>query len=248
MSSSVTIHHHERVLDAARAMTMCLALAAVGCRSASHAAEQHQRVMAQSATPMDPSRGCRTPVSQRPGDTGCYLTVEAALGTLDGRPVFWHLYTYPTATAAEAARGPRGTVAHSFAKHWVYTIEAQGWRPTAGERIAVIGPLAVAGDKPYTARYMEAVFPPGYQTTAGGHRHSGPEAWYVLTGAQCLETPTGPIVARAGEGTMVPEGPPMSISGIGAETRRSVLLVLHPTAEPWVSAAPDWTPTGLCPK
>ena len=38
----------------------------------------------------------------------------------------------------------------------------------SGERVAAIGPLLVAGDKPYTARYMEAVFPPGAQPA--GHR------------------------------------------------------------------------------
>jgi quercetin dioxygenase-like cupin family protein len=49
------------------------------------------------------------------------------------------------------------------------------------------------GDKPYTARYMEAVFPPGAQPAGSGpgHRHPGLEAWYVLSGAQCLETPNG---------------------------------------------------------
>jgi hypothetical protein len=46
----------------------------------------------------------------------------------------------------------------------------------------------------------------------------------------------------------VPQGPAMAISGMGAETRRAVLLVLHPLAEPWSSPAPDWKPKGRCPK
>jgi hypothetical protein len=70
-----------------------------------------------------------------------------------------------------------GTVAESFGKHWLYTIAPEGWRPGTGERIAVIGPLLVATDKPYTARYLEAVFPPGYKTSGAGHRHPGPEAY-----------------------------------------------------------------------
>jgi quercetin dioxygenase-like cupin family protein len=197
----------------------------------------------------DPSRGCRTPVSERPGETGCYLTVETPLGALPAGPLYWHLYTYPTRAAAEAARGPRGTVVGSFGRSWLYTIAEEGWRPAGGgERVAVIGPLSTATDRPYTARYMEAVFPPGYVTLGGGHRHSGSEAWYVLTGAQCLERPDGLLVARAGESAIVPPGPPMSISGVGPETRRAVLLVLHPTGEPWVSTATDWTPAGRCPK
>jgi hypothetical protein len=56
------------------------------------------------------------------------------------------------------------------------------------------------------------------------------------------------MIVRAGEGAMVPAGPPMAISGVGSETRRSVLLVLHPNGEPWVAPSPDWTAEGRCPK
>ncbi len=185
-------------------------------------------------------------MSERTSNAGCYLAAESSLGVLPAGPLFWHLYNYPTREAAVQER--RGTVVESFDKVWLYTIAEEGWRPSAGERIAVIGPLAVAEGKPYTARYMEAVFPPGMQVTRAGHRHSGPEAWYVLTGAQCLETPDRLIIARAGEGAMVPAGPAMAISGVGPETRRAVLLVLHPSAEPWSTPAPDWKAEGRCPK
>ena len=70
----------------------------------------------------------------------------------------------------------------------------------------------------------------------------------MLTGAQCLETPDRLILARAGEAAMAPQGPAMAISAVEPETRRSVLLVLHPAAEPWTRPAPDWTPQGRCPK
>jgi quercetin dioxygenase-like cupin family protein len=53
----------------------------------------------------------------------------------------------------------------------------------------VIGPLVVQTDAEYTARYLETVIPAGMQKEGGGHRHPGPEAWYVLEGGQCLETP-----------------------------------------------------------
>ncbi|MEP7001954.1 MAG: hypothetical protein ABI969_15815 [bacterium] len=174
--------------------------------------------------------------------------MQTALGVLNDGPLFWHVYSYASATDADAARGPRGTTAESFGKHWLFAIEPHDWKPSSGQRLAVVGPLNVRGDVSYTVRYMEAVFPAGYTTPLLGHRHSGAEAWYILTGAQCLETPAGPMVLRAGESGMVPQGPPMSISVVGPDTRRAVLLVLHPTAEPWVSSAADWTPKGTCPK
>lgn len=192
-----------------------------------------------------PPGRCDTPVSQRTGEVGCYLTATEVLGAMPPGSVFWHLDTYPTRAAAEAARGPRGTVVESFGKVWLYTIAEAGWRPSGGERVAAIGPFPITAGTHYTARYMEAVFTSGMQSSV--HRHSGPEAWYVLAGAQCLETPDGTIVARARESAIVPEGPPMRLSSIGAETRRSVLLVLHETSQPWTTMASDWQPKGLCP-
>jgi quercetin dioxygenase-like cupin family protein len=190
--------------------------------------------------------GCDTPISQRPSEVGCYFTASEVLGALTQGQVFWHLYHYPTRAAAEAARGPHGTVVESFGKVWLYTIAEEGWQPSGGTRVAVIGPLTITPGKQYTARYMEAVFTPGMKTRI--HRHSGAEAWYVLAGTQCLETPKGITVAHAGEGAVVPQGPPMILQTVGSETRRSVLLVLHESPEPWSTLASDWKPKGLCPE
>jgi quercetin dioxygenase-like cupin family protein len=190
--------------------------------------------------------GCETPVSERTSEAGCYFVASENLGELPQTPLYWHLYNYSNRAEAEAAKGPRGTVVESFGKVWLYTIAEANWRPSGGERVAAIGPLSIGSGKQYTARYMEALFPPGMK--GGPHRHSGPEAWYVLSGAQCLETPEGIIVARAGEGAVVPEGPARNIQSVGTETRRSVLIVLHDTSQHWVTRAIDWTPKGLCPK
>jgi hypothetical protein len=211
-----------------------------------------------SAAPIERVRGCSTPVSDRKTEAGCYTTAEVRLGILPAVPLYWHLYSYPTQAAASAALAQRGTVTEVFGQHWLSTIADEHWRPAAGERAAVIGPLEVARDKPYTARYLEAVFPPDFDTGLVGHRHPGPEAWYVLTGTQCLETPNGLIMASAGGSAMVPEGWPMRISAVGPETRRALVLVLHPSAEPYSMAVDDprrpgaphshWQPRGLCPK
>ena len=58
-----------------------------------------------------------------------------------------------------------------------------------------IGPLPVNTQAKYAAQYMEAIFTPGM--TAPTHRHSGPEAWYTLSGETCLETPTGKMVGSS---------------------------------------------------
>jgi mannose-6-phosphate isomerase-like protein (cupin superfamily) len=214
------------------------ALAAVACSVAVLAATD--------ITLADVPGGCDTPISQRTSEVGCYLLATEVLGAIPERPVFWHLYSYPTRAAAEAVKRPQGTVVEPFGKVWLYTIAGAGWVPSGGEFIAIIGPLPITAGKQYTARYMEAVVSSSMQTSI--HRHSGPDAWYVVTGMQCLETPQGITTVRAGEGAAVPDGSPIVLSSVGSETLRTVLLALHDTSQRWSTMASDWEPKGLCPK
>ena len=201
-------------------------------------------IAALSASPEAFAQICK-PVSQRTGEVGCWITANAELGQLPQEPIFWHLYTYPTRTEAEAAKGQRGTVVESLGKVWLLTIETASWRPAAGARVAEVGPLPVSASAKYSAQYMEAIFTPGM--TAPAHRHSGPEAWYTLTGETCLETPDGKVIGRAGGShVIVPGGPPMHLTATGTETRRALVLVLHDSTQPPTTPAPDWTPKGLC--
>jgi hypothetical protein len=192
--------------------------------------------------------GCVTPAAERTSEIGCYLTATEPLGALPQRPLFWHLCEYSSHASAQAARGPHGTVVESLGKIWLYTIAESMWRPSSGKRIAVIGPLGIRPGTHYVAWYMEAVFPPEIESRNLVHRHAGPEAWYVLTGAQCLETPDGATVVRAGHGSFVREGPPMSITAVGSDVRRSVALVLNDASRAWTTMANDWQPKGLCQK
>jgi quercetin dioxygenase-like cupin family protein len=193
--------------------------------------------------------GCDVPVDKRTAETGCYLLATESLNVLPAREVFWHLYTYPTRVAAETAqKASAGTVVESLGKIWLFRIADSKWRPAVGERVAVIGPLPVGAAKKYTARYMQAVFPPKQALQTAVHQHSGPEAWYVTTGAQCLRTPDEVLVIRAGEGGFVRPGPSMLLTSIGTDTRRAVLLVLHDADQPWMTITSDWKPTTQCPE
>ena len=183
-------------------------------------------------------------VSERTGEVGCWIIAHEPVGPLTASPMFWHLDVYPTRAAAEAAKGPRGTVVESQGKVWLLTIEKAGWRPAGGERAAEIGPLEVIAGETYSAQYMEAIFTPGM--TAPAHTHSGPEAWYTLAGETCLETPLGKQVGRPGQYVIVPGGPPMHLTATGPEQRRSLVLILHDAAKAPTTMVHDWTPKGLC--
>lgn len=185
------------------------------------------------------------PLNQRRGDVGCWITATAPLGKLSTERVFWHLDSYSTRSEADAAKTSRGTVVESLGKVWLFTIAEAGWRPSAGIRVAEIGPLVVSSQANYTAQYMEAIFTPGM--TAPAHRHSGPEAWYTLAGETCLETPDGKVVGRAGgQHVIVPHGPPMHLTATGTETRRALVLILHDSSQPATTLVQDWSPKGLC--
>src|SRR6516225_5671969 len=188
--------------------------------------------------------GCK-PVSERTSEVGCWIIAHAALGKLSTVKPYWHLDTYPTRQAAEAAKGPRSTVIESLGKVWLLSIERAGWRPTGGERVAEIGPLPVIQGEAYAAVYLEAIFKPGM--TAPPHTHSGPEAWYTLAGETCLETPQGKQVGRAGgQFVIVPGGPPMHLTATGNVQRRALVLILHESSQPATTPAHHWVPKGLC--
>jgi quercetin dioxygenase-like cupin family protein len=106
-----------------------------------------------------------------------------------------------------------------------------------------VGPLPIARTGPFQIQLWYVVMPPG--TSTGSHLHPGPEAWYVLEGEQCLDTPSGPIRARAGQGAVVGANVPMRLFNPGTGTRRALFIVIH---DPSVAEASpsQWTPSGAC--
>jgi hypothetical protein len=189
--------------------------------------------------------GLCKPVAERTSEVGCWIVAHDPVGRIAEAQVFWHLDTFPTRVAAEAAKGPRGTVVEALGKVWLLTIAQSGWRAEGGARVAEIGPLPVKAGEAYSAQYMEAIFTPGM--TAAAHAHSGPEAWYTEAGETCLETPEGRQVGRAGgHYVIVPGGPPMHLTATGTEQRRSLVLILHESSKPATTRVTDWTPKGLC--
>jgi quercetin dioxygenase-like cupin family protein len=191
------------------------------------------------------SGGCNTPRTTPAEAPGCHVAAIDTLGVLPATPFYWHLDTYPTRAAAESGRGERGAIAEAHGRVWLFTIADAEWRPTGGQRIARVGPLPLTSGRAYVAHYIEGVVPPGARTPA--HRHPGPEAWYVLEGTNCLQTPDEVRIARAGESLIIQEGPPMVLTGVGQTTRRSLALVVHDASQPWTIIAPGFTPQGSCP-
>lgn len=201
-------------------------------------------VLASSATAQTES--CE-PVAQRGGRAfGCFITAREELGALPRDfALYWHIDAFDTPAAAAAAKARRSTVVQSLGRTWLFTIAEAGWRPASGKRVALAGPLPLVDADSYAAVYMEGVFRPGMHSPI--HRHPGVEVWYTLEGEQCLETPEGKLVQRAGDPrVMVPGGMPMMLTGTGKSVRRSLVLILQDARKPRSTLATDWTPAGLC--
>ena len=114
-----------------------------------------------------------------------------------------------------------------------------------GIHVTTIGPLPIKAGTTYSALYMEASMRPGMKSAV--HQHSGPEAWYTLSGETCLETPAGTQVGRVhGRPVIVPEGLPMELTATGTTLRQSLVLILHDASKPPTTPEVAWVPKGLC--
>ncbi len=188
------------------------------------------------------------PIDEKRQDLGCYVVARQMLGALrEGAPtLFWHLDVFPSRAAAEAARGRFATVVEAFDRTWLFTLGQRDWRPEgAAQHMATVGPLPLEKEAvEYAAMYLATTFAPSH---AGfGHVHPGPEAWFIVSGEYCIETPRGQIRGRAGDSQVVRGNLPMIVHPAGNGVRRVFTLVLHDTMRPATIPVNNWTPQGLC--
>lgn len=108
-----------------------------------------------------------------------------------------------------------------------------------------VGPLPVEPARTYAAEYLRSVFRPGMNAPL--HVHSGPEAFYALSGDTCLETPDGIQLGRGlGNALVIEGGPPMLLMAIGKVPPRGFALILHNAGKPPTTLTHSWQPRGLC--
>lgn len=173
------------------------------------------------------------------------LLARQQIASLPAGKVFWHLDRFPSKNAAETAGTTSSVVVEAFGSTWLFTLANARWRPKGGEHVAVVGPLPVAPASTYAAEYLRSVFNPG--TTAPLHVHSGPEAFYAVSGDTCLETPDGVTTGRGpGNSSIIRAGPPMLLMAIGTIPRQGFALILHDAGQPPTTLTQMWHPQGLC--
>ncbi|QNH17252.1 hypothetical protein HEP74_02398 [Xanthomonas sp. SS] len=173
------------------------------------------------------------------------LLARKTLPSLPAGPVYWHLDRFASKPSADAAASASSVVVEAFGSVWLFTLAPAEWRSEGGEHVSAVGPLAVAPASTYAAEYLRSVFTPG--TMAPLHVHSGPEAFFAVSGDTCLETPDGVRIGRGpGNSLTIEAGPPMLLMAIGTVPRQGFALILHDAERLPTTLTQAWQPQGGC--
>jgi quercetin dioxygenase-like cupin family protein len=82
--------------------------------------------------------------------------------------------------------------------------------------------------------------------TSRVHHHSGVEAFYVVDGEQCLETPTRAYPMKEGDVLVLPTGVTMQMVVTGAKPRRALAVVIYDAAQPPTTPTENAPPLVAC--
>jgi quercetin dioxygenase-like cupin family protein len=223
------------VLTPFSAVFAALAIVAAGvCSAAAPALQAHPK----------PHHVACIPVNGHQGQPGCWELGSVPISTPAGTDLYWHVYEFQSVEAAQKAGDEHSRIIEAYGRVWLEAVANKQWRSRGGRHVATVGPMQPMSAVPQTASFMEATFTPGMRSRV--HTHPGPEAWVVLEGGQCLETPEGRIRVEAGESMMVRGGVPMALYGTGNGIRRALVLILHPTGQALGTTYAGWQPTESC--
>ena len=187
---------------------------------------------------------------KKPIDANCAILVHTHFASLPKEPIVLRLENFSTTEAAHRTASPASAVVEAAGKVWLLTLGSKGERSQSGTFVKEIGPIpSIPTAQNYELFVAEADFSPEMNSAVSKavHTHSGPEIWYLFTGEQCLETPNGIQVARAGEGMFAPANTPMQLNITGTSNRDALFVIVHDASKPATSVS-DWQPKGSCQK
>lgn len=177
-----------------------------------------------------PSVRCTEDSPERRGEVGCTILANRPLHGPTTEPLYWHLDRFDSLEAAKKAAGPNGVAAEAHGSVWLMTVETRTETHQGGHHAAWIGPLEMSAAGQYAMRVLSSMLEPGTNTPV--HTHSGPEAFYVVAGEQCLETPERSYRLGVGQFLVLPAGVVHRGRPSGSHARRVLALNLYDSARP----------------
>jgi hypothetical protein len=178
----------------------------------------------------------------RPSGVECAILVRKRLETLPRGPLVWRLETFSSLDVARRAQSSTSVVVQAASNVWLMTLGRKSGRTPGAKLVAEVGPLPMPTLGPLELLVGEAV---GFNGITRAHVHPGPEAWYLVSGAQCVETPAGVTMLSAKHSMYEPTGTPMRLTYIGPDRRDALFIVVHDPSVPW-TAMSAWHPKDLC--
>lgn len=178
---------------------------------------------------------------KRPADVPCAMIGTKTFRSLPSGDLTWRVETFADLNVARRAETPFSVVAEARGKVWLLIIGPKGTRTPGATFVTEVGPLPIPPAPKYEMIVLDGDLPGKSNVLV--HTHSGPEAWYVLSGKQCLDLPGRAIRAVAGQGMFAPAETPMRLN-IEAQ-RDAFFMVVHDSAKPWNTLS-DWKPDNRC--
>lgn len=173
---------------------------------------------------------CAADSPERHGEEGCTILANRLLsGPITGA-IYWHIDRFDSLEDAKKAAGPNGVAAEAHSGVWLMTVEGKTKDHHGGRHVALIGPLNLPAAEGYTMRVASSLLKQGASTPV--HIHSGPEAWFIVVGEQCLETEKSAHRLKAGKSFVLATDQIHRGRVQSAEMRGALALVLYDSKRP----------------
>ena len=177
-----------------------------------------------------PMSTCVENSPERRGEIGCSIIESKVLPDGLKEPLFWHIDRFESLERARTAVGAASIAFEAAGTSWLMTIESQTSNHHGGQHVAQVGPLPLPRAPKLSMNVISSAFAPGMYSAV--HHHSGVEAFYLLEGEQCAETPTQGSMLRKGDTLAIPTGVPMRLLVSGSTLRRQLAVIVHDAAQP----------------
>lgn len=189
---------------------------------------------------------CVADSPERRGGVGCSLVETKLLPTGLARELVWHIDRFESKANAQAAVSPVSVAFEANDVWWLMTLEPRAENHHGGKHVTAVHLLPLPVARRYAMLVISAYIPAGM--TSRVHVHSGVEAFYVIDGEQCLETPSRIYPMPKGATAVVATGDTMRLVATGPGPRRSFAVVVYDAAQP-PTTRPDNPPSLLsCPR
>jgi quercetin dioxygenase-like cupin family protein len=173
---------------------------------------------------------CAEDSPERRGEEGCTILASRPLSGAITGAIYWHIDRFNSLEDAKKAAGPNGVAAEAHGRVWLMTVEGKTKEHHGGRHVALIGPLNLPAAECYTMRVASSLLKQGASTPV--HIHSGPEAWFIVVGEQCLETEKSAHRLKAGKSFVLATNQIHRGRVQSAEMRGALALVLHDSKRP----------------